>query len=62
MAVEWDRKAAERGLADAQFILGFMYENGYGVEQDLRKAREWYQKAANQGNEDAKKVLERLGR
>jgi TPR repeat protein len=30
--------------------LGGLYENGYGVDRDYGKAREWYQKAADKGN------------
>ena len=42
------------------YNLGWMYENAWGVGQDLAKAREWYQKAADAGNTDAKQALERL--
>jgi len=38
----------------AQTNLGDCYYNGKGVEQDASKALEWYKKAAEQGNEDAK--------
>jgi TPR repeat protein len=30
------------------------------VKQNLQKAKEWYQKAANGGSDYAKKALERL--
>ena len=42
-------KAAEQGLADAQFDIGNRYSNGDGIEQDFLQARAWYQKAAEQG-------------
>jgi WD40 repeat protein len=48
--VTWYRKAAEQGNADAQYSLGFMYENGRGVPRDDTAAASWYQKAAEQGN------------
>ena len=48
-AVEWYLKAAEQGLAMAQYNLGEMYALGDGVEQSNEKAREWLQKAADQG-------------
>ena len=41
---------AMAGDVDAQFNLGVMYVNGYGVRQDYVKVREWYEKAAAQGN------------
>jgi hypothetical protein len=43
------QKAADQGDAVAQNNLGWFYENGQGVQKDLRKAAELYQKAADQG-------------
>ena len=40
--------------------LGVLYENGQGVAQDYAKAREWYEKAADKGEADAKANLEQL--
>jgi len=37
-----------------------LYHNGQGVVKDERKALEWYQKAANQGNMDAKEGVQKL--
>ena len=51
--MKYDRKAAEQGDARGQSALGFMYENGHGVEQDYGTAVEWYRKAAEQGFERA---------
>lgn len=39
---------------DAQFYVGLMYETGRGVEQELNRARDWYQKAADAGDDIAK--------
>lgn len=39
-----------------------MYENGRGVAKDEAEAAKWYRKAAEQGDESAKKALEQLGR
>ncbi|CUP25407.1 FOG: TPR repeat%2C SEL1 subfamily [Bacteroides xylanisolvens] len=52
-AVKWYQKAAEQGLAIAQYKLGTMYEKGRGVEPSDEKAVEWFQKAAEQGLADA---------
>jgi len=49
-AVKYFRWAADENYAPAQDKLGWMYQNGWGVEQDYSKARELYLKAANQGN------------
>lgn len=40
---------ARAGDAEAQTLLGAMYAVGKGVEQDWKKAAEWYTKAADQG-------------
>ncbi len=48
------RPLAEAGLADAQFILGRMYQNGEGVSRDPLRAAEWYRRAAMQGHADAR--------
>ena len=47
---------------DAMKMIGNMYKLGslYGGEDDLEKAIEWYQKAADLGNSDAQSYLERL--
>jgi hypothetical protein len=49
-AVQWYRAAAERGHAEAQFILGTMYRTGRGVSQDFAAAAYWYQQASLAGN------------
>jgi TPR repeat protein len=48
-AVVWFEKAADQGMAPAQYALGQMYLNGEGVEQSVNKAVELYTHAANQG-------------
>ncbi len=39
---------AQAGDAQAQFLLGVMYEKGRGIAQDPVKAANWYRKAAQQ--------------
>ncbi len=48
---------ADQGNARAQFKLGVMYKNGYGVPQDYKEAVKWYRKAVDQGNADAQTNL-----
>ena len=48
-AVKWFRRAADRGLADAQFNLGWMYDRGEGVAKGHAEAVRWFRKAAEQG-------------
>ena len=42
--------AAEQGLTNAQYNLGFMYNFGEGVPQNDAEAVKWYQKAVEQGD------------
>src|SRR6266568_4988506 len=56
-AVYWFRKAAEQGLAEAQYRLGFFYSWGEGVAKDAAEAVKWYRKAAEQGNAEAQDKL-----
>ena len=58
--MEFFKKAANQGLADAQYNLGYCYEYGYGVEKDGLNARFWYNEAARQGQVDATEALEKL--
>lgn len=51
------RKYARIGQADAMFNLARCYKEGKGVAQDDAKAKEWYRKAAELGNTDARKAL-----
>ena len=39
--------------AEEQFKTGVRYEEGDSVEKDLKKAVEWFEKAANQGHPQA---------
>lgn len=47
-AMNWLHDAANRGIPEAQFQLGFQYETAPAPQPRL--AAEWYQKAAQQGN------------
>ncbi len=44
---------ANTGDACAQHMLGFLHDKGFGVPADVSKARDWYQKAAAQGDAEA---------
>ena len=43
------RPLAEHGDAQAQGVLGRMYDFGHGVPQDYKEAVKWYRLAADQG-------------
>ncbi|KAI8083969.1 uncharacterized protein B0P05DRAFT_535652 [Gilbertella persicaria] len=56
----WARKAADRGLAKARYAVGYYVETGVGVPQNLEEAKQWYMKAAQQGDIKAKQRLQVL--
>jgi len=43
----WARKAAEKGLGNAEYALGYYTEVGIGVVASLDEAKRWYYKAAS---------------
>lgn len=52
-AIVWYSRAAEAGLAPAQYRLGSLYEKGTGTARNTKIAAEWYAKAAALGNAKA---------
>lgn len=51
------RRAALRGLADAQHALGFFYATGQGVARNEEMAAQWFLAAAEQGHAAAQHNL-----
>lgn len=52
--VRWWRKAAETGDADAKYKVGAAYAMGFGgFPKDCTEARQWLEKAAAGGGDDA---------
>lgn len=62
LAYTYAERAAQFGLATAEFALGYFNEIGMYVPVDLDKAVEWYQKASRHGNDDAKGRIDGLSR
>jgi TPR repeat protein len=54
------RHYAERGDAEAQYVLGTLYYDGTGVTQDFKQAAKWIQIAAEQGRTEAQLALGNL--
>jgi localization factor PodJL len=52
-AFRWFRQAAELGVADSQYNLGVLYQQGRGVGANPSEAMFWFHVAARQGDEDA---------
>ncbi len=46
----WLNKAAAHGDPQAQYLVGFMYENGLYVTSNMHRAVKWYKKAAKNGD------------
>jgi len=53
----WAKKAAEQGLAKAQYAVGYFYEVGIGTIQSPREAVRFYKLAGDQGD---KRAIQRL--
>ncbi|CAI2164996.1 19791_t:CDS:2 [Funneliformis geosporum] len=61
LAYEHAEKAAMKGLAAAEFAMGYFHDVGIHVPVNPNHASVWYKKAAEHGNEDAKQRLARGG-
>jgi uncharacterized protein len=52
--------AAEQGHIEAQYNLGVCYYYGHGIDNDIKEAIRWLQKASERGYEAANSALETL--
>ena len=60
-AVTWFRKAADQGVASAQYNLGLMYEFALGgLTKDLYRAEALYRRGCDGGNATGCEHLKRL--
>ncbi|RKP02119.1 hypothetical protein CXG81DRAFT_11173 [Caulochytrium protostelioides] len=46
----WARKAADKGLAKAEYAVAYYTEHGVGVRANWDEARRWYLRASSQGH------------
>ncbi|KAI0346356.1 HCP-like protein [Trametopsis cervina] len=60
LALTFAEKAANKGLPNAEFAMGYYAEVGVGGPKDIATARMWYAKAAGHGNADAEDRLKAL--
>ena len=60
-AFKWFYKAALQGSTFSQTMLGTMYEDGVGTKKDVSSAINWYRIAAQNGEKEAQKRLQKLG-
>ena len=62
LAFIYAQRAAQAGLATAEFALGYFYEIGIFVGADLKTSRSWYERAADHGNKDAAGRIDGIAR
>jgi hypothetical protein len=61
-AIAWWTKAAEKGDVNAQYNLGHIYLVGKGnIQPNVQEAKKWLQKAADQGDDEAKEAFKNIG-
>lgn len=58
--VRWFERAAEEGMATAQWKLGLAFLHGVGIAADDERAAYWIKRAADQGNPLAQSALSEL--
>ncbi|KAL8915658.1 MAG: hypothetical protein Q9172_006789 [Xanthocarpia lactea] len=58
----WARKAAQAGLAKAEYAMGYFTEVGIGAPANLEDAKRWYWRSASQNFPKARERLEDLRR
>ncbi|KAK4694440.1 uncharacterized protein P7C71_g3141, partial [Lecanoromycetidae sp. Uapishka_2] len=56
----WARKAAQAGLAKAEYAMGYFTEVGIGAPANLEDAKRWYWRSASQNFPKARDRLEEL--
>ncbi|KAI4252232.1 MAG: hypothetical protein L6R42_008055, partial [Xanthoria sp. 1 TBL-2021] len=58
----WARKAAQAGLAKAEYAMGYFTEVGIGAPANTEDAKRWYWRSASQNFLKARERLEDLRR
>ncbi|KAL8693865.1 MAG: hypothetical protein Q9218_001374 [Villophora microphyllina] len=58
----WARKAAQAGLAKAEYAMGYFTEVGIGAPANIEDAKRWYWRSASQNFPKARERLEDLRR
>lgn len=56
-SMSWARKASQNNNPLACYMLGRLYNEGLGVESDMKEALKWFEKAADNGDADAQNLL-----
>jgi localization factor PodJL len=61
-AAQWFTKAAQHGVADSQYNLGVLAARGLGMEKSLIDSYKWFALAAAQGDKEAARKRDEVGR
>ena len=56
----YEKLAAAQGYTPSQINLGYLYENGFGVEKNLETALAYYKLAFDSGYEGAEEAITRV--
>ena len=56
----WYMQAAAQNRPEAQYKVGYLYEQGHGVAKNSEQAMAWYERADKQGYPDAHEALKAL--
>ncbi|KAJ2708357.1 hypothetical protein H4R19_004783 [Coemansia spiralis] len=59
LAFDWGHRAAQQGLTRAMYAMGYYYEMGIGCEADIHRAKDWYERAAAAGSDEARERLQK---
>lgn len=63
-SLKWFRAAAEKGVLEAQSLLGRIYSGAegdeWGIKPDIQEAKKWYEQAAEKGDSDAQIALGKI--
>jgi len=54
------KQADVNGISEGNLMLAMMYDKGLGVDRDINLVKDYLAKAANSGNDRAKKMLKQL--
>ena len=60
IALSWYLEKIARGEGEGNFGIGYMYENGWGLNQNPVEAKKWYAVARTSGSGDAAKRLRQI--
>jgi TPR repeat protein len=60
--MDWYRKAADKGVAQAMHNLGVLYRDGLGVSRNYDSALYWYGRAVDAGRTKSRESIQALVR